>query len=69
MQHNRGHPTPSFNPSPPKPPIPARLESHFLSVYQFKTIDGVDYLFVEAGGYSWRAKAGWKPDWLVLKRK
>lgn len=34
-----------------------------------KTIAGVDYLFVEAGGYSWRTKAGWKPDWLVLKRE
>ena len=34
-----------------------------------ETIDDVDYLFVEAGGVSWRTKAGWKPDWLVLKRK
>lgn len=36
---------------------------------QVKTLAGVDYLFVEAGGFSWRTKAGWKPDWLVLKRK
>jgi hypothetical protein len=34
-----------------------------------KTIDGSDYLFVEAGGFSTRIKPGWKSQLIVMKRK
>lgn len=33
-----------------------------------KSVAGIDYLFVEAGGFSTRHKPGWKPKWLVLSR-
>ena len=33
-----------------------------------KTIDGSDYLFVEAGGFSTRNKPGWTCPWCVLIR-
>ena len=34
-----------------------------------KTIDGADYLFVEAGGFSERNPVGWQSPWLVMKRR
>ena len=34
-----------------------------------KVIDGVDYLFVEAGGFGTRNKLGWKPALYVMKRR
>ncbi len=34
-----------------------------------KMIEGAEYLFVEAGGFSSRHPAGWKSPWLVMKRK
>lgn len=44
-----------------------------LSPYQAlkitpKTIDGADYLFVEAGGFSDKHPAGWKSPLIVMKR-
>jgi len=33
-----------------------------------KTIDGTDYLFIEAGGFSTRHPKGWKPPLYVMKR-
>ena len=33
-----------------------------------KRIDGVDYLFIEKGGYNSRSPKGWKPPLYVLKR-
>jgi|TARA_B110000914_G_C15518372_1_gene475205 hypothetical protein len=33
-----------------------------------KTVDGNDYLFIEAGEFSTRNKLGWKPKWLVLSQ-
>jgi len=34
-----------------------------------KTIDGSDYLFIEAGGFSERHPVGWQSPWYVMKRK
>ena len=34
-----------------------------------KAIDGEDYLFVEAGGFSTRNPVGWKSPWYVMKRQ
>ena len=34
-----------------------------------KKIDGSDYLFIEAGGFSTRNPAGWQPPWQVMKRQ
>ena len=34
-----------------------------------KKSDGTDYLFIEAGQIPYRVEAGWKPQFLVLKRK
>jgi len=34
-----------------------------------KTIDGDEYLFVEAGGFSTRHAAEWRSPWYVMKRK
>jgi hypothetical protein len=31
-------------------------------------IDGQDYLFIEAGGFSTRNPADWKSQWHVLKK-
>jgi hypothetical protein len=36
---------------------------------KFKTIGDNDYLFIEAGGFSKRNKAGWQPSLYVLKRQ
>jgi hypothetical protein len=36
---------------------------------QSRVIAGVDYLFVEAGGFSARHKSGWQTPWLVLVRE
>ena len=33
-----------------------------------RTLDGTEYLFVEAGGFSTRHKPGWKSKLYVLKR-
>jgi Family of unknown function (DUF6288) len=33
-----------------------------------KSIGGIDYLFIEAGGFSLKNPAGWKTAWLVLKK-
>lgn len=33
-----------------------------------KTIDGSDYLFIEAGAYSFKNPKGWKSPLFVLKR-
>ncbi len=33
-----------------------------------QTIEGVDYLFIEAGGFSTKNKAGWQSPLIVLKR-
>lgn len=35
---------------------------------QSKVVEGINYLFVEAGGFSNRHKPGWKSKWLVLAR-
>ncbi|HBV64824.1 MAG TPA: hypothetical protein DEF45_17570, partial [Rhodopirellula sp.] len=35
---------------------------------QVKQIDEVEYLFVEAGGFSVRQKPGWKSAWFVLRK-
>jgi hypothetical protein len=35
---------------------------------QLKTIDGDDYLFIEAGGFSERHPAVWQSPWYVMKR-
>ena len=45
-----------------------------LSRYQalkmkVKRIDGSDYLFVEAGGFSTRNRPGWQTPWYVMKRQ
>ena len=34
-----------------------------------KTVDGSDYLFIEAGGFRTRNKPGWKPELFVMKRQ
>jgi hypothetical protein len=34
-----------------------------------KEVDGEDYLFIEAGGFSTRNSVGWQSPWYVLKRK
>ena len=34
-----------------------------------KTIDGADYLFIEAGGFSDRHPVGWRSPWCVMKRR
>jgi hypothetical protein len=36
---------------------------------KIKEIDGEDYLFIEAGGFSTRNSVGWQSPWYVLKRK
>jgi hypothetical protein len=33
-----------------------------------KRIDGNDYLFIEAGGFSTRNPVGWQSPWYVMKR-
>ncbi len=33
-----------------------------------KTIDGGDYLFIEAGGFNSKNPVGWKSQWVVMKR-
>jgi len=33
-----------------------------------KRIDGSDYLFIEAVGFSDRNPAGWQPPWYVMKQ-
>ena len=33
-----------------------------------KSIDGVDYLFAESGGFSTKNPVGWKPTYMVMKR-
>lgn len=33
-----------------------------------KTIDGSDYLFIEAGGFAVKNKLSWKTQWSVMKR-
>ncbi len=35
---------------------------------KIKEIDGDDYLFLEAGGFSTRNPVGWQSKWYVLKR-
>ena len=35
---------------------------------QVKEIDEIEYLFVEAGGFSVRQKPGWKSAWFVLRK-
>ncbi len=45
-----------------------------LSRYQalkmkVKRIDGSDYLFIEAGGFSTRNRPGWQSPWYVMKRQ
>ena len=32
-------------------------------------LDRIDYLFIEAGGFSERHPVGWQSPWLVMKRK
>ena len=34
-----------------------------------RNVEGVEYLFVEVGGFSSRHKPGWKTQWHVLKKK
>ena len=34
-----------------------------------KSIDGKEYLFIEAGGFSTRNKPGWKPQLFVMQKK
>jgi hypothetical protein len=36
---------------------------------KIKEIDGEDYLFIEAGGFSSRNPVGWQSPWYVLKRR
>ena len=33
-----------------------------------KTIDGTDYLFIEAGGFTSGKPKDWHPGWYVLKQ-
>ena len=33
-----------------------------------RKIDGSDYLFIEAGGFSNRNPAGWQSPWYVMQR-
>ena len=35
---------------------------------QLKMVSGVEYLFVEAGGFSNKHKPGWQSPWLVMKK-
>jgi hypothetical protein len=35
---------------------------------KIQEIDGQDYLFIEAGGFSTRNPADWKSQWHVLKK-
>jgi len=35
---------------------------------KLKTIDGEDYLFIEAGGFNSRHPSGWQSPWYVMKR-
>ena len=34
-----------------------------------KTLDGKEFLFIEAGGFSTKLPASWKTHWIVLKKK
>ncbi len=36
---------------------------------EIKSLGGADYLFIEAGGFGPKNPVGWKPQWMVLKRK
>ena len=36
---------------------------------QIKRIDGSDYLFLEAGGFSIRNPVGWQSPWYVMRRQ
>jgi len=45
------------------------LERYQALKMTVKTIDGSDYLFVEAGGFSTRNPLGWQPPWYVMKRQ
>ena len=35
---------------------------------EVKQIDEVEYLFLEAGGFSVRQNPGWKSEWFVLRK-
>lgn len=45
------------------------LERNVALKMTLKTVDGIEYLFVEAGGFSHRTKPGWKPPLCVMVRK
>jgi hypothetical protein len=36
---------------------------------ELKTMEGTDYLFIEAGGFSTRHPVGWQSPWYVYQRK
>ena len=44
------------------------IDSYTAHKMEVKTIDGTDYLFIEAGGFSTKNPVGWKSPLLVLKR-
>jgi len=44
------------------------LERYQALKMTVKTIDGSDYLFIEAGGFSQKNPVGWKPPLYVMKR-
>ncbi|MCF7958674.1 MAG: DNA alkylation repair protein, partial [Phycisphaerae bacterium] len=45
------------------------LNQNFALKMAIKTVGGTDYLLIEAGQIPRRVEAGWKPNFLVLKRK
>ena len=45
------------------------LNQNFALKMVLKKVGGTEYLFIEAGQIPRRVEAGWKPNFLVLKRK
>ena len=44
------------------------LENNVALKINPQTIAGIDYLFIEAGGFSPKNPAGWQTQWFVMKR-
>jgi len=45
------------------------METYQALKMQLRTIDGTDYLFIEAGGFSTRNNTSWRNGWVVLQRQ
>lgn len=66
LRPNGGTPTPSYLWSGD---VLMDLDRAQALKMEIKTLDGADYLFVEAGGFSPKHPVGWKTQQIVLKRQ